>query len=113
MKDDQPKASRKRRLIFAVITLSLSILLSLSAAEIVVRLFGLSAGLENITKSVFRLTSNPVLRYEMVPFSHGSDQAINAEGRIEFRHGGRTLPYRPLDEQRRVARSSGSERPEP
>jgi len=86
------KASRKRRAIFAVITLSLSILLSLSAAEIVVRLFGLSPGLENITKSVFRLTSNPILRYEMVPFSHGSDQAINAEGRRDFHYRERKPP---------------------
>ena len=54
--------------------------LSLLCAEIAVRVFGIGPEIAPVYASNYRLASNPVLRYELVPGSVDGSEAINSHG---------------------------------
>ena len=57
-----------------------SVMLALAAAEGVVRVFEIGPEISAVYRENYRLSDDPVLRYELVPGSPDGETRINADG---------------------------------
>jgi hypothetical protein len=80
------KKSISKRTLHSAVAVALGLLLAVALAEGVVRLFGLAPGVYRISQGIHRLSPNPDLRYELVPYSTEWGEAINADGRRDFHY---------------------------
>lgn len=78
--------SKKKKIFFRLLTIFISILGALILGEFAVRLFDLAPGLNSVATKIHRLTNNPILKYELVPFVYDGYESINGEGRRDFHY---------------------------
>ena len=76
-----------------LLLLGTSVVLSLAVAEAILRVFDLGPEISAVHRENFRLSDDPVLRYELVPGSADGPLALNADG---MRDRDRVVP-KPLD----------------
>jgi lysophospholipase L1-like esterase len=86
-------------LVFAV-----SILISLALAEVVVRQLGIAPKIFSVQRGRFRLSPNPLIGYELVPFF----QAPYVDGMLDFERQSNSLGYR--DREHPIRKPPGSHR---
>ncbi len=75
-----PAAMRKKAL-FTLAAAGIGIVVALFLAEGIVRLANLAPGLNRVATDLHRLSNNPILKYELIPFSYHGYEAINQQGR--------------------------------
>ncbi len=80
------KKPNRKRIIYSAFAALLGLFFAVSLAEGVVRIFGLAPGVYRISQGIHRLSPNPDLRYELVPYSTEWGEAINADGRRDFHY---------------------------
>ncbi len=77
---------KNRKIIFRIVALLISFLIAIFIGEILVRVFGLAPGLNNVATKIHRLTNNPILKYELIPFTYDGYETINGQGRRDFHY---------------------------
>ena len=81
-----PGKLRLKTVVFALAALCLGVSAAAGLAEVLVRALSLSPGLNRVATNIHRLSNNPALRYELVPYSYHSYEAINGDGRRDFHY---------------------------
>lgn len=76
----------KKSFFFLACALILGIVVAIILSEIAVRSFGLAPGLNRVATHIHRLSNNPELKYELVPYSYKGYEAINGQGRRDFHY---------------------------
>jgi hypothetical protein len=79
-------ASRTRTWAYGFAAVAAGSITALLLAEGMLRLFAPAPTLNRVSKQLIRLSNDPELRYELVPFATDGDIAINAEGRRDFHY---------------------------
>ena len=74
------KCQRPRRFAFRALCLSFGVLSGLAVAEVVVRAFDVGPRLNIVYRRSFRLSDNPVLKYELMPGSKDGRSTISRAG---------------------------------
>ena len=77
---------RKKRKSFVFAAVLLGVIVALFLSEAVVRVFDLAPGLNRVSHGIHRLTNNPDIKYELVPYSIDGYEAINGQGRRDFHY---------------------------
>jgi lysophospholipase L1-like esterase len=81
-----------------------SLLISLALAEVVVRQLGIAPKIFSVQRGRFRLSPNPLIGYELVPFF----QAPSAGGMLDFERQSNSLGYR--DREHPIRKPPGTHR---
>lgn len=74
------RTSRRRRLLFGIVSAWIATVTCLLLAEIALRVFHVGPEISVVRKGRYRVSSNPVLRYELSPGYADGEFAISAAG---------------------------------
>jgi lysophospholipase L1-like esterase len=75
-----------KKKLFALIALTLGIVVAVLIAEGTIRALNLAPGLNRVATNLHRLSNNPQLKYELVPYAYSGYEAINGQGRRDFHY---------------------------
>lgn len=78
--------SKNRKILFSILAVVFGIAFAIVVCEITIRFFDLAPGVNQVTTDIHRLSNNPNLKYELVPYSNHSYEAINKDGRRDFHY---------------------------
>ena len=78
--------SRNQKILFHILAFALGIIVTLAVCEIVVRIFNLAPGVNRVATDIHRLSHNPDLKYELVPYTYHNYEGINNCGRRDFHY---------------------------
>lgn len=82
MKNNLPS----RRPFYRLTAVMLGLAVAVALAEITVRVFSLAPGLNRVSTDIHRLSNDPQLRYELIPWTFAGYEAINGQGRRDFNY---------------------------
>ena len=73
-----------KAILFSFLAVFFSLTAILIVSELIVRAFKLAPGLNRVSVRIHRLTNNPIMKYEMIPWSFDGIEAINGMGLRDF-----------------------------